>query len=328
MTKVGTILLSNGRKLPLLGLGTWQASDEKQLDTALRTALDIGYRYIDTADLYQNEHIIGKVVEEYIKNGKFKREDIYITSKLPTHGHRNPEIFIERSLERLRMDYIDLYLIHAPMPYQNNPETNEPKEEKDGKRIVDLVPFNETWKVFEKYYDEGKLKAIGLSNFNEKQIQEVYDHAKIKPHNLQVECHILFPQKELFNFCKNLEISFTAYAPIGSPGRTAVQKGKNLVDESPMKHSLVQKLAEKYRKSPAQILIRQMIQRGISTIPKSTNPERVKENFNVFDFELTKEEMNEFDSIGQNTRLFLFAMGKDHPWHPWPEDVRKHLEES
>uniref|UniRef100_A0AC34GD30 NADP-dependent oxidoreductase domain-containing protein n=1 Tax=Panagrolaimus sp. ES5 TaxID=591445 RepID=A0AC34GD30_9BILA len=168
MSKVGTLLLSNGRKLPLLGLGTWQASDEKQLDVALRTALDI-------------------VVEEYIKNGKFKREDIYITSKLPTHGHKNTEIFIERSLERLRTNYIDLNLIHAPMQYLCNPETKEPKEDAEGKRIVDLVPFNETWKVFEKFYDEGKLKAIGISNFNQKQIQKVYDQARIKPHNLEFQ---------------------------------------------------------------------------------------------------------------------------------------------
>lgn len=144
---------------------------------------------------------------------------------------------------------------------------------------------------------------------------------KIK--HFQVECHILFPQKELFAFCKNLGISFTAYAPLGSPGRGAVHKGDSFVDETPMEHPLVKKLCQKYKKSPAQvclfslslfkrfsfkILIRQMMQRGISTIPKSTNVDRVKENFDVLDFKITDDEMAEFDAIKQNTRLFLFDL--------------------
>uniref|UniRef100_A0A914XRS7 NADP-dependent oxidoreductase domain-containing protein n=1 Tax=Panagrolaimus superbus TaxID=310955 RepID=A0A914XRS7_9BILA len=115
-----------------------------------------------------------------------------------------------------------------------------------------LIPHIDTWKVLEKYYNDGKLKAIGISNFNEKQIQELYDQATVKPQNLQVECHIFHQQKELFELCKKLNITFTAYAPIGSPGRKAVQKGESFVDENPMEHSLVKKLAEKYKKSPAQ----------------------------------------------------------------------------
>jgi alcohol dehydrogenase (NADP+) len=319
---VGSVPLSNGKKLPLLGLGTWLASDEKELDTALRTALDVGYRYIDTAALYRNEHIIGAIIEEYIKNGKFKREDIFITTKLPPYGHQNPEKYIKQSLENLRTDYIDLYLIHAPIPVEDGGDSM--KQDEHGNLIPALVPFIETWKVLEKFYNEGKLKSIGISNFNEKQIQELYDQATIKPQNIQVECHILFPQKELFEFCKKLNITFTAYAPIGSPGRKAVQKGESFVDEKPMEHPLTKKLAEKYKKSPAQILIRQIMQRGISVIPKSTNPNRVKENFNVLDFKLTDEEMAEFDSIKQNTRLFLFDFGKNHPWHPWKDDLKKH----
>uniref|UniRef100_A0A914XYB7 NADP-dependent oxidoreductase domain-containing protein n=1 Tax=Panagrolaimus superbus TaxID=310955 RepID=A0A914XYB7_9BILA len=182
------------------------------------------------------------------------------------------------------------------------------KRDDQGNAIPALIPFIETWKVLEKYYNDGKLKAIGISNFNEKQIQELYDQATVKPQNLQVECHILFPQKELFEFCKKLNITFTAYAPIGSPGRKAIQKGESFVDESPMEHPLTKKLAEKYKKSPAQILIRQLMQRGMSVIPKSTNVNRVKENFDVLDFKFTDEEMAEFDAIKQNTRLFLFDL--------------------
>jgi alcohol dehydrogenase (NADP+) len=317
---VGSIPMSNGKKLPLLGLGTWLATDEKQLDSALRAALDCGYRYIDTAEIYKNEHVIGAVVEEYIKNGKFKREDIFITTKLPLYGHDDPEKYIKQSLEKLRTDYIDLYLIHAPIPFDSF--------KREGGSNPVLIPHIETWKTLEKFYNDGKLKSIGLSNFNEQQIQELYDQATIKPQNLQVECHILFQQEELFEFCKKLNITFTAYAPIGSPGRKAVQKGDSFIDESPMEHPLVKKLAEKYKKTPAQILIRQIMQRGMSTIPKSTNVNRVKENFDVLDFKFTDDEMSEFDSIKQNTRLFLFDFGKDHPWHPWKEDLKKHFGDS
>uniref|UniRef100_A0A914Q2M0 NADP-dependent oxidoreductase domain-containing protein n=1 Tax=Panagrolaimus davidi TaxID=227884 RepID=A0A914Q2M0_9BILA len=274
-------------------------SDEKQLDDALRAAFDIGYRYIDTAEVYKNEHIIGAVIEEYIKNGKFKREDIFITTKLPVYGMNEPERFIKKSLKNLNLDYIDLYLIHAPIPFENSGNDSSKKDE-TGNSIPALIPFYETWKVLEKFYLDGKLKSIGLSNFNEKQIQELYNQAKIKPQNLQVECHILFQQKELFEFCKKLNISLTAYAPLGSPG------------------TVVKDIARFF------ILIRQIMQRGISVIPKSVNPNRIRENFDVFDFKFTENEMAEFDLIKQNDRLFLFEFGKNHPWHPWKEDLKKH----
>uniref|UniRef100_A0A7E4VZQ9 Aldo_ket_red domain-containing protein n=1 Tax=Panagrellus redivivus TaxID=6233 RepID=A0A7E4VZQ9_PANRE len=186
MVKVPTTPLSNGKELPLLGLGTWLASDEAQLNTALRAALDAGYRYIDTAELYKNEHVIGNVLKEYIDAGKFKREDIYITTKLPFYGHAHAAEYIEGSLKRLQTDYIDLYLIHTPLPYKREEGKDGPAT-KDGVIIPDLsVPYIETWKVLEKYYNDGKLKAIGVSNFNEEQLQDLYDKATVKPHNIQV----------------------------------------------------------------------------------------------------------------------------------------------
>uniref|UniRef100_A0A914PSH5 NADP-dependent oxidoreductase domain-containing protein n=1 Tax=Panagrolaimus davidi TaxID=227884 RepID=A0A914PSH5_9BILA len=162
-----------------------QDSDEKQLEDALRAAFDIGYRYIDTAEVYKNEHIIGAVIKEYIKNGKFKREDIFITTKLPVYGMNEPERFIKNSLKKLNLDYIDLYLIHAPIPFENSGNDSSKKDE-TGNSIPALIPFYETWKVLEKFYLDGKLKSIGISNFNEKQIQELYNQARIKPQNLQV----------------------------------------------------------------------------------------------------------------------------------------------
>uniref|UniRef100_A0A7E4UQR6 Aldo_ket_red domain-containing protein n=1 Tax=Panagrellus redivivus TaxID=6233 RepID=A0A7E4UQR6_PANRE len=140
-----------------------------------------------------------------------------------------------------------------------------------------------------------------------------------------VEIHILHPQKPLVALAHKLGVTVTAYAPIGSPGRSEVIKGDAFVEGNPLDHPLVKRLAEKYGKTPAQILIRQLIQRGISTIPKSTNPNRVRENFNVLDFELTADELAEFDQIGSDKRLFLFEFAKNHPWHPWKADLKKVL---
>uniref|UniRef100_A0A7E4VDR1 Aldo_ket_red domain-containing protein n=1 Tax=Panagrellus redivivus TaxID=6233 RepID=A0A7E4VDR1_PANRE len=325
MVQVPTIPLSNGRKLPLLGLGTWLASNEQQLNTAIRAALDAGYRYIDTAELYKNEHVIGSVVKEYIDAGKFKREDIYITTKLPLYGHDNAAFYIEQSLKKLQVDYIDLYLIHNSIPLEINDEKTDFKLVNGEPIPITSIPYIETWKILEKYYNEGKLKAIGVSNFNEEQLQDLYNKATVKPQNIQVECHILFPQKSLHALCKKLDVTLTAYAPIGSPGRGEAQKGESFVQGDSMSHPLVKRLAEKYHKTPAQILIRQLIQRGISTIPKSTNPNRVRENFNVLDFELTVDEMAEFDKIPGDNRLFLFDFAKNHPWHPFKADLKKVL---
>ena len=285
----------------------------------MRAALDIGYRYFDTAALYDNEHVIGKIIDEYIRDGKIKREDVFITTKLPLFGHDDPGKYIEESLKKLKTDYIDLYLIHCPTPIK----ICGAEELFSGKAENVLTPHIETWRVLEKYYNDGKLKAIGVSNFNEEQLQDLYDKATVKPMNNQVECHILHPQKKLFELCKKLDITLTAYAPIGSPGRPEMLKNGVTAEQEPMAHPITKKLAEKYKKTPAQILIRQMMQRGISVIPKSTNESRLKENFDVLDFTLTEEEMEEFDSIKEDRQLFFFEFIKNHPFHPWKDALRE-----
>ncbi|KAE9549741.1 hypothetical protein FO519_007052 [Halicephalobus sp. NKZ332] len=316
---LGSLKLRNGRELPLLGLGTSRANDEGKLESTMRAALDIGYRYFDTAFIYQNEHIIGKVIEEYIEAGKIKREDVFISSKLPTFGHSDPAKYIEESLQRLKTDYIDLYLMHSAAAMK----ATSREELFFGSPEIDLTPPTETWKIFEKYYNEGKLKAIGVSNFNEEQIQDLYDKATIKPMNHQVECHILHPQRHMFEFCKKLGITLTAYAPLGSPGRPDIIRNGIQAEEGPMAHPITQKLAKKYNKTPAQILIRQLMQRGISVIPKSTNEKRLKENFDVLDFSLTEEEVEQFNTIKEDRQSFIFEFIKDHPYHPWRDLLRE-----
>jgi diketogulonate reductase-like aldo/keto reductase len=317
MAKIPTIKQSNGVELPLFGLGTWLSTDVDQLKTALRTALDSGYRYIDTAYLYKNEKIIGEVLEEYYKAGKLKREDIFITTKLPTYGHSNPERYLKESLESLRTNYVDLYLVHTPLPSKAAPSGTD-AEMVDGKIVPDLIPHIDTWRVLEKAYKAGTVKSIGLSNFNAKQIQDLYDQAEVKPQNLQIELHILFPQNELVALCNKLGITVTSYGPLGSPGSQPIRRGANA---NLLSHPLVVELAKKYNKTPAQILLRQIIQRGISVIPKSTNSNRVRENIDIFDFELSSEDMKRFDEIKDRLRLFPFNFASTHPWHPWKDEL-------
>jgi len=310
------VTLNNGAKMPLVGLGTWQAKDEKELTAALKVALDCGYRLIDTAFMYMNEAIIGKVLHEYFSTGKLRREDVFITTKLPITGHA-PEVVpqaVDAQLKALQIDYIDLYLIHTPLPFKKSSDSFVPVTV-DDKLVPDVIDHLDTWKALEKLQKSGKLKAIGLSNFTAKAIQRIYDNAEVKPANLQVEAHIYWPQHELHELCKKLNISFTAYAPIGSPGRRAARPNGEWPEGDPLSEPVVAEIAQKHHKTPAQILLRQLMQRNIAVIPKSTNSDRIKQNFDVFNFKLTDDEMHKLDSVPTRTRLFIFDMGKHHPMY-------------
>jgi len=314
---VPTLVMSHGKKLPLFGLGTWLSNDAEQLRVALRAALDCGYRYIDTAALYKNEDVIGGVLQEYYDAGKFKREDIFLATKLPFYGHGHADKFLKESLSNLRTNYIDLYLIHMPLPSKLGP-TGEDALRENGEIVPENIPLIDTWRFLEKHYKAGTLKSIGVSNFNAKQIQDIYDQAEVKPQNLQVELHILHPQNELVDLCKKLNITVTSYGPLGSPGSAVVRGG---LQGNCLGNPLVVELAKKYNKSPAQILLRQIIQRGISVIPKSTNPGRVQENINIFDFELTREDLKRFETeVTERIQLFHFGFARHHPFYPWVKE--------
>nr|CAD7199061.1 unnamed protein product [Timema douglasi] len=262
----------------------------QDIDTTIDTALEAGFRHIDTAYGYKNEEAIGKSLKRWFDSGKIKREELFIVTKLPSTGNRAEDVekYLKQSLKNLQMTYVDLYLIHKPIGYF-------PELDKDGNHVPDpSTDHLSIWKAMEAQVDAGRARSIGMSNFNARQVKRVWENARIKPANNQVELNLFFQQKELVAFCKALDVTICAYSPLGSPGmRIKMHKGDPSKVEMPLTNPVVLKLAKKYNKTPSQILIRHSIQRGVVVIPKSNNPERLKQNIQVFDFTLSPEDAME-----------------------------------
>lgn len=217
MASKAFIELPGGYNMPSVGLGTWQAKDEKELESALNAALEAGYRHIDTAFDYGNEAIIGKIVKKWIDSGKIKREELFITTKLPVSAVRpsSVEEHLKMSLENLGLEYVDLYLIHFPVCLKPNDGSNKDKKFYE----TEITDHIAVWKKMEEQVDAGRTRSIGLSNFTGKQIEKILkSNPKHKPANLQNEIHVYMQQQDLVKYCHQNGISVTAYSPLGSPG--------------------------------------------------------------------------------------------------------------
>ncbi|CAI6347590.1 unnamed protein product [Macrosiphum euphorbiae] len=319
-TSVKMVKFNNGQQYPILGLGTWQTkpdikeSEQTEIYDAVKSAIDIGYRHFDCAAFYNNEHSIGKAIAEKIKEGVIKREELYITSKLWNNKHKpkDVEVTLKNSLQLLGLDYLDLYLIHWPVSTTEHPIAKD----SEGRYIGTDDSYLDTWKAMEQCVQSGLTKSIGISNFNIKQVKEILEIATIKPVVNQVENHPYLTQNKLKEVCESNGILLTAYGPLGSPYRDTNSGGLILLEEP-----VIKKIADKYEKTNAQILIRFQVQRGVIVIPKSSNPVRQKENFDVWDFEMSKEEMDLLESLNQNLRYVLFKPAmhlKDYPFNEEP----------
>ncbi|QHS21547.1 aldo/keto reductase [Virgibacillus sp. MSP4-1] len=264
MSLTSTSTLHNGVKIPWVGLGVYKVDKgEVALDT-VKSALDLGYRSIDTASFYENEKEVGQA----IRDSGLSREEIFVTSKVwnTEQGYEETLKAFDNSLNKLGLDYLDLYLIHWPVP---------------GK-------FKDTWRALEEIYEQGKVRAIGVSNFQIHHLEDLMKDAKIKPMVDQVEFHPQLYQKDLLDFCSENDIQLEAWGPLG--------RSRYLDDP------VLNEIAEKYGKSPAQVMLRWHHQHEIVIIPKSTKPHRQKENADLFDFELSEEDMKNIDELNQDKR--------------------------
>jgi diketogulonate reductase-like aldo/keto reductase len=265
LTLQSRVTLGDGNRIPILGLGVWQAAPGKVTRKAVEYALKVGYRLIDTAKLYGNERDVGAAIRE----SGIPREEIFVTTKLwnDDHGYERALRAYERSQKELSLDYVDLYLIHWP---QSNLR-------------------HESWKAFLKLREDGLARSIGVSNYTIRHLQEVLSESPSPPAVNQVEFHPFLFQRELLDFCRTKGIQLEAYSP--------------LVRGRRMDHPVIRAIAAQHRRTPAQVLIRWSLQHGLVVIPKSVRPERIRENASVFDFELTQGEMERLDSLDERAHV-------------------------
>lgn len=269
------VTLNNGVDIPALGFGVWQMEDMKECENAVIKAIQTGYRMIDTASIYLNETAVG----DGVKNSGISRDELFITSKLwvQDHGYEKAKSAFQRTLDRLQMDYLDMYLLHWP-----------------------FGDFLGAWKALEELYHEGKIKAIGVCNFTVEKLEELKANSTVLPVINQIELHPVFQQKELQVYDRENNIVTQPWSPLGNGNA-------DLLNNPELKA-----IAEKYHKTVAQVILRWHLQEGFVVIPKSVTPSRIEENFNVFDFELTEEEMNIVRSLDTGKRLFFDP--KDPEW--------------
>lgn len=302
---------NDGTKMPVLGLGTY-TSLGGDCERAVIDAIDAGYRHIDTAYFYENEEDVGNAIRAKISEGVIKREDIFVVTKLWCHFHEpeRVEYACRKSLSNFGLDYVDLYLMHWPYSYiYRGDDVMMPTNAKGEVELSD-VDYLDTWKAMEKLVELGLTKSIGVSNFNSQQLSRLLANCKIKPIHNQIECHPGLNQKKLIEVCKNHDIVVTGYCPLGRP-EPAKQLPKFIFDDK------VKAIGAKYNKTPAQVVLRYLIELGVAPIPKSVNKKRIEENIKIFDFELSADDRKVLDSYHTGERLIPMVHAKKSINYPF-----------
>lgn len=292
------ITLNTGAKMPMVGLGTWKSASDKVGQAISCAILECGYRHIDCASVYHNEMEIGESFKNIFSSGKVKREDVFVTSKLWNVSHAKNDVLLacKKTLKDLQLDYLDLYLMHwgiaeavgSELPVDQNGRLNNPK-----------ISVRETWEAMEDLIRAGLVKAVGVANFTAPMLVDLLSYAKIFPAVNQIELHPYLQQTRLVEFYQRQGIVVTAYSPLGTPENARAQGNEPILLED----ETVVVIAQNHKKTPAQVLIRWAIQRKTVVIPKSVTLENIKSNGEVFDFELSGEEMEKLARLERHHRF-------------------------
>ncbi|XP_073506340.1 aldo-keto reductase family 1 member C1-like [Phyllobates terribilis] len=315
------VVLNDGHKMPVIGFGTYapKTYTKQQAMEGTKSAIEVGYRHIDGAAMYDNEVEVGQAIRAKIADGTVKREDIFYTGKLWGNNHTPERVrpALEKSLKDLQLDYMDLFLIHTPVAFKPGDDLY-PKGE-NGNMIFHNTDIRDTWKAMEACKDAGLVRSIGVSNFNRRQLELILNMPglKYKPACNQVECHIFLNQSKLLEFCKSHDIVLVGYSVLGSSrDETCIDQNSPKVLDDPVLNTVANKL----HRSPAQAALRYFLQRGVVILAKSYSPERIKQNFQIFDFVISDEDMKTLDGIHNNMRYLTFDSWKEQPNYPFDDE--------
>lgn len=304
---MNNLKLNNGSDIPIIGLGTYKAI-KGEATSAVKDAIDVGYRHFDCAWFYDNEEEVGLGIQAKIDEGVVKREDLFITTKLWNNFHAKEKVLpmLKEQLQKLKLDYVDLYLIHWPFGFKDD-AGGWPIN--DGPGAYSDVDYIETWTMMEEGLKQGLVRSIGVSNFNSEQLERLLSVAKIKPVVNQIEIHPKLNQKKLIEFCKSKDIVSVGYCPLGQGTSTSAVFDEKVIE-----------IGKKYQKTAAQIVLNYLVSLGVSVIPKTVNKTRMIENLNIFDFTLDEEDLRYMDSLNTNERICNVMYFKDHKYFPFAID--------
>jgi D-xylose reductase len=306
---IPTRKLGTGDEMPLVGLGLWKI-DRADAPGLVREALRNGYRHLDGACDYGNEAEVGQGIRQAIEEGTIRREELWVTSKLWNTYHATEHVrpAAERTLRDLGLDYLDLYMVHFPIALEYVPFerqyppgwVSDPAHPDQGMKLA-RVPLHEVWRAMEDLVEAGLVRNIGICNYNTALLRDLLSYARIRPAVLQVELHPFLTQEKLLRFCREEGIAVTAFSPLGAP--SYVPLGAATPDESVMEQQSIRDVARRHGKTPAQVVLRWGVQRGTAIVPKTSKPERLRENQAIFDFALSDEEMGSISALNRNRRF-------------------------